>query len=137
MFLKMFQQPGESIKKWTVILAAIYDAVNILVAITILIYTTVKYGVLGFFAGLIFGAIYFFLCLALTRFICLLYYCSGEMVCHLKSIEERIEKLTLTADVAEEQKDCEILSTEKYCTNCGQRINSQAKFCPYCGKNVQ
>ena len=79
LFLKMFQKPGDSLKKWIITVIAISDVLNIISTVCILICFVIPLGILGFFLGLIFSAIYFFLCLLGTRWFSLGYYCLGEM----------------------------------------------------------
>ena len=137
MFLRMFRNPGESLKKCTLTFVAICDAINLLVSIVILISITIRAGILGFFIGVIVSGIFFLLYLVFTRFFYLLYYCWGEMASRLKSIDEKIEAIALADDDAVGEEIEKTQSTERVCANCGMRTNSEAKFCSGCGTAVR
>lgn len=42
-----------------------------------------------------------------------------------------------TSYSSEDNPNNEIIKKEKYCIECGKKINNSAKYCPYCGKQLR
>ena len=61
------------------------------------------------------------------------YYSNAMDECSARFPELTAQVRTLQAEIAENKKMIEILSTEEVCPNCGKKVNRGTKFCIYCG----
>ena len=60
---------------------------------------------------------------------------SNEDLCIKQDLEEECARIDeLSAEIEGYHKEILELSNEKACTNCGEHMSKDAKFCPKCGK---